>query len=307
MTRAELTSLHLARIGQFYSRPFTELGPNIVEVPDEVADMVDEQLRQAHILTGLGQLTPQAQALFDPVCEYERAFSAVILLHNQREPVTFELDEQWMEYVGQSLRSVTTPRVYVLVAAAGPVVTTVVRAGDHIDIMQESTTEPLDEVAARQFLAVADPEGIWSPASIAAVSFPADLLERAPLRAPIPHAGNRESVIDHRETVYRFISVLRDAQVSSRTIRTIEQLLRFEHLAVTHVGYISGRERLLSEGSASIDYLHNAGVAVGGLQITGDGRLWKTLAPATPTEVAAALRDLTKLPRRPMLDALAVY
>ena len=307
MARAELTTLHLARIGQCYSGPLTELGPNVTEVPEDVSTTVDRQLKSAQILTTSGELSPAAHALLDPLFKYTHAYSAVTLLHNQREPVTFELDDQWVEYVGQSLRSVATPRVYTLVAAAGPIVTTAVRAGDHIDIMQESTTEPLDMVAARQLLAVADPEGTWAPATIGAVSFPAELLERAPLRRPLPTTASREALIDHKETVYRFVSALRDAQMSNRTIMAIERMLGFDHLAATHVAYVSGRARLLSEGSASIDYFHDAGMAVGGMQIAADGRLWKTLAPATTAEVATALQNLIALPARPMFDALSAY
>lgn len=307
MSSAELTTLHLARISQFYPGLLAELGPNVTEVPNDVAAVVDEQLRAAGILTPSGILSPEARALIDPLYGYTCAYSAVILLHNQREPVTFDLDDQWVEYIGQSLRSVTTPRVFVLVASTDSVVTTAVRAGDHIDLVQEPASDTLDVIAARRLLAVADPGGSWLPAKIGAVSFPAELLDRAPFRPPMPSNGNLDALADHKETVYRFVSALRAADVSSRTIMAVEQLLGFDHLAATHVAYVSGQQRLLSEGSASIDYFHDAGVAVGGLQPAADGRVWKTLAPGTPTEVSAALRNLTHLPARPMLDAISVY
>lgn len=307
MTSAELTTLHLARLGQLYPEPLAELGPNITEIPDDAAAAVDEQLVAAGFLTTAGELTPEARTILDPLHRYDSAYTAVIMLHNQREPVTFDLDDQWVEYVGQSLRSVTTPRVYAIVAAFGSTVTSAVRAGDHIDIIQESTSDTLDVVAARRLLAVADPNGEWSPAKIGAVSFPASLLEQAPARPPAASSRNQEAVADHKETVYRFVAALREANASNRTIVAVEQLLGYDHLAATHVAYVRGGRRMLSEGSASIDYFHDAGVAVGGIEMAADGRRWKTLAPATQTEVAAALRHLTRLPARPMLEALSGY
>ncbi|MBM4654167.1 hypothetical protein GS896_25360 [Rhodococcus hoagii] len=302
----ELTSLHLSRIGQLYPQPLLELGPNIVEIPEEFSDIVDEQLTAAGVLESADTLAAPARALLDPLFGYDQAFAAVLMLHNQRQRVTFDLDEEWFDYIG-STSIPTTPRVYVLVTATGSTVTTAVRAGDHVDVVQEVVSEEFPKAAAAQLLRVGDPGNEWSPASIASVSFPADLLDRAPLRAPTTDSEDRQARADHRETVYRFVGALRGSGVSSRTVSTVETILGLDHIAANHVSYISGPRRLLSEGSASIDYFHNAGIVVSGVQKMGDGRVWKTFAPATRNDVAAALSDLTRLPSRPMLDALSSY
>ncbi|MFZ2172909.1 MAG: ESX secretion-associated protein EspG [Rhodococcus sp. (in: high G+C Gram-positive bacteria)] len=304
MTRAQLTSLHLARLGQLYPRPLAELGPNITEIPDDVAGIITEQLVNAALIDTDGSMSVQARTLLDPLFAYDHAFAAVIMLHNQRQRVTFDLDDEWVEYMRESLP--ITPRVYVLVAATGATVTTAIRAGDHVDVAQATTSDDLARVAARELLRVGDPDAQWSPADITAVSFPANILDRAPVRAPLPSA-DRKAHADHKETVYRFVAALRTAGASSRTVMAVEKFFELDHIAATHVSYVNGPRRLLSEGSATIDYFHNAGIAVGGLQKAGDGRMWKTLAPATPTEVAKALTDLTRLPARPMLDALSGY
>ncbi|MDE8647542.1 ESX secretion-associated protein EspG [Rhodococcus qingshengii] len=305
MTHAMLTSLHLARLSQFYPRPLAELGPNITEVPDDVASIVDQQLVAASLLDTRGALTEQARSLLDPLFRYDNAFTAVILLHNQRQQVTFDLDEMWMEYMRQSLPS--TPRVYVVVAASGPTTVTAVRAGDHVDLSMSATGDPLALVAARELLRVGDPDKQWSPAKIPAVSFPAELLNRAPARSPLPDSDDTQAQRDHKLTVSRFADALRKAEIPSRTIMAVEKFLQLDHIAATHVAYIGGAQRMLSEGTTTIDYFHNAGVSVGGVQKTGDGNLWKTLAPATVEEVRKSLTFLSRLPARPMLSALAGY
>ncbi|WP_301850672.1 ESX secretion-associated protein EspG [Rhodococcus pyridinivorans] len=281
-----------------------DIGPNITEIPDELEKVVAAQLISSGLVTDAHTLSADARTLLDPLFSYDSAYSAVLLLHNQRQPVSIEIDEQWAEYVADSVRAASTPRVYILVAASGATVTTALRAGDHIDVTQSTATDTFENTAAQNLLALADPEKSWSPAQISAVSFPAHLLDRAPLRPPTPGRSNAQAEADHKETVFRFISALRDSGVSSRTVAAVEKLLRLDHIAAMHVAYISGPHRMLSEGSASIDYFHEAGVAVGGLQLAADGRKWKTLAPATQSEVATALRELKRLPSRPMHHAL---
>ncbi|MBM4574696.1 hypothetical protein GS489_31030, partial [Rhodococcus hoagii] len=136
MSRMELTSLHLSRIGQLYPQPLLELGPNIVEIPEEFSDIVDEQLTAAGVLESADTLAAPARALLDPLFGYDQAFAAVLMLHNQRQRVTFDLDEEWFDYIG-STSIPTTPRVYVLVTATGSTVTTAVRAGDHVDVVRK--------------------------------------------------------------------------------------------------------------------------------------------------------------------------
>ena len=304
MAHAQLTTLHLARLSQLYPRPLAELGPNVTEVPDEYAAIVDEQLTAAGLLSG--ELTSQAHALLDPLFGYENAFTAVILLHNQRQMVTFDLDEKWVEYMQKSPLS-NTPRVYVLVASKGTEVATAVRAGDHVDVSVATTSESLPLVAARELLRVGDPDGRWSPATIPAVTFPAELLDRAPARAPLPGSADTKAHEDHKLTVRRFADALRKAEVPSRSIMAVEKFLELDHVAATHISYVSGAQRLLSEGTTTIDYFHEAGISVGGVQKTGDGRLWKTLAPATEKGVQTSLTFLTRLPARPMLEALSGF
>ena len=303
MPHAQLTSLHLARLGQVYTGPLLELGPNVAEVPDDVAGIVNEQLIDAGLFESEGVLSAQAHTLLDPLFGYDDAFSAIILLHNQRQSFTFDLDGQWQEYMSESLT--TTPRVYVLVASHGRTVTTAVRAGDHVDITQVETSEPLVRIAAQELLRVGDPASEWSPADISALSFPASLLDHAPARAPIPGSADKDAVADHKETAYRFSSALRRGGVPSRTIIAVEKFLAFDHLAATHISFIKGHQRLISEGAATIDYFHDAGVSVGGLQLAGDGTKWRTLAPATQAETVSVLTDLMRLPSSPMLASLS--
>lgn len=297
MAHATITTIHMAHLGRLLSSHILELGPAAGEVPDEHKDTVVDQLTASGFLTDPETLSPSARGLLEPLTAYDEAYTGLIILHNQRQPLTFNIDDEWFDFLKQSFSDI--PRVYFLIARQGQTVTIGIRSGEQISLTQEPLAGLFPQHAATSVLGIGDPQKKWDPADITPASFPVSLLEHAPLRRPADDVDNPDEVLAYRKQTDKFTTALRAQGISTSTAATLRRLLSFDHVAVTHVAYSAGHRKLLSEGSATVDYFHNAGVAISSLRKTPDGSVWKAIHPASPANVSAALTDLTHIPASP--------
>ncbi|TQC47031.1 hypothetical protein EEB14_22945 [Rhodococcus sp. WS4] len=303
MANATISTMHMAYLAGLLPSPVFELGPAAVQVPPGFEDTVIEQLTATGFITGPDTLSDGAKALLEPLTAYEEAYTGVILLHNERQPVQLDIDDQWMEFLKNSLTDL--PRVYFLVARSGNVLSVAVRAGEQIDLSQRTIPGgPFAPVAATVILDIGDPQHEWKPLKIAPVMILQALVEKAPVRRPNSDVDEPAVTKGYRAQADRFIAAVRGEGLSPSTATTLRTLLTYDHVAQTHVVHSNGPRKLLSEGAATIDYFHDRGVSVSGVRKTADGGMWKSIMPATAKNVADALHELTRIPASPLESSL---
>lgn len=296
MSTATLNTLHMAHLGAQLSSRVFELGPAPVELPEDVTAAVVEELTAAGLTHTSGALTELGQNLCEPLADYDRAYWGMLLLHNQRQPVKFEIDEKWLQYLEHSF--IDTPRIYFLIAQRGDTVTTAVRNADRIDISQSLAPSGFPAAAAQALLRLGDPGGQWVPSTLPTVAIPYDSLDQAPMRRPNDDADQQQRLAYQRYS-RSYTSSLRNRGLDDRSISAINRLLSWDNVASTQVLLSVGPTRATPQHSVTIDYFYNAGVAVSFPRLIGDGSYWKTFDPAHQGTVTAALSSLAGLPSEP--------
>jgi len=307
MSTATLHTAHLAFLGALLpDRPF-ELGPAPADLPDDenLRSTIISQLSDGAglVTAGGAELTDLGDSLLRPLVSYDEAYWGMFLLHNERQPLTLQVPDEWLDFMKESLATaaMSSPRTYILIARSGSVVTAAVRHQDRIDITQFTAPRGLPIAAADYVLALGDPQGVWKPLSIAPISLPVAALNKhqPPPRPPATDAADRDHA-QYRRYTYKFVQDLRSSvHLDPRAAATLTRLLTLDHVASAQFMYSAGPQRLTPAQSVSIDYFHDAGVAVSRPRRLGDGTIWKHISPAAHNAVAEAFDALASMPARP--------
>lgn len=294
---------HLVYLGTITGTHISELGPAPVEVPDEIAGTVVEHLTAIGILdeSDPTALTAHGTALLAPLTQYAEAFAGLLLLHNQRQPVRLDIDDNWREYLAETFSD--TPRVHILVTRAGADTTVAVRSGDDIDIHTATRADKFASTAARALRSVTDPDGTWQPVKLPLVRVPQKVIIQALTadpamlaRGPAADSDDPDEAREHSENVGKFTTMLADGGMSADTQRTVGKLMRFDHVAAAHITHISGVAGDMTGSAVTVDFFHDEGVTVSEQFVAPDGQTWKQIRPATPDAVSEALAALRKSP-----------
>ncbi|WP_128646303.1 ESX secretion-associated protein EspG [Rhodococcus sp. BS-15] len=299
MSTAAMQLAHLIHLNSLLPAPILELGPAPVDLPDDVRSVAVEHLLESGLVdTGGTRLTPLGESLLGPLTAYTEAYWGMTLLHNQRQPVRFEVDDRWAEHLRETFVHADTPRVYFVCAYRDGVATFAVRNHDSVEITQSSVTgEGFAAATAKLLLTLGDPQSQWRPLRTPVMSIPYDTLASAPPRRPEADSSAHEQGMYRRGTA-QYIATLRSDQrgLDSRSLTALSKLLSYDHVASTQVLYSSGPQQLTPEHGATIDYFHAQGVAVSHPRHVGDGTYWKVIQSATVDAVGQALDALAALP-----------
>lgn len=298
MAHATISALHFTYLGGLLPSRIFELGPAPVDVPDEYADTIIEQLSTAGFLTDPATLSPEGRELLTPLVDFSEAYHGLFLLHNMQQPVTFDMQDEWAGYLKDSFSDV--PRAYFLIARKGQTVTTAVRAGDDITITSTTPADAFSVTAAEQILAIGDPDKTWKPMPIAPIGLPQTLLAKAPPRRPAADSSTPQLDAAYARRSSAFTGALRAAGIAPSAVADLQKLLTYDHIAAAHCVYSHGPRKSLSEGAVTVDYFHQKGVTVSSLRQATGGAVWKMIYPAQARFVAEALADLTRLPSSPI-------
>nr|WP_296774778.1 hypothetical protein [Rhodococcus sp. (in: high G+C Gram-positive bacteria)] len=299
MSTAALQLAHLVHLNSLLPAPILELGPAPVDLPDDVRSVAIDHLLEAGLVdTGGTRLTPLAESLLGPLNAYSEAYWGMTLLHNQRQPVRFEVDDRWAEHLKETFVHADTPRVYFLCAYRDGVATFAVRNHDSVEITQSSVTaDGFAAATGRLLLNLGDPQSQWRPLRTPVMSIPYDTLASAPPRRPEADGSAHEHGM-HRRGTAQYIATLRSdrRELDSRSLAALSKLLSYDHVASTQVLYSRGPRQLTPDHGASIDYFHGQGVAVSHPRRVADGSYWKVIQSATVEAVGQALDVLAGLP-----------
>lgn len=306
MSTAVLDVMHMALLGSLLPDRPIELGPAPVELPPDPS-VRSTVLAQLSVGAGAGLVDQDGTALTDvgrelllPLVSYDEAYWGMIVTHNERQPVTLQVPDEWLEYIGDALQTaaMASPRTYVLITRRGATATAAVRHHDRIDISQFTIPRGLPIAVADYILGLADPHKQWAPLNMPPVSFPYAALSKypPPPRPPASDSPARQQT-EHRRYAARFVQSLRtEYRLPPKAAAALSQLLTLDHVATTQLMYSQGDRKLTSDHSVAIDYFHNAGMTVTRPRRIGDRSWWKHISPATHSAVAEALAALPQLP-----------
>ncbi|WP_336794348.1 ESX secretion-associated protein EspG [Gordonia malaquae] len=280
-----------------------ELGPIPTELPDDVRAVVIDHLHQAGLTDSNGAtLTELGQSLIEPLGATDEHYWGILTLHNMRQPVVFDVDDHWMYMLQESLRTaaISGPKVYFLIARSDKVLTTAIRNGNEFSLSTQPLTggRSFTERTAEFIMTLADPTGrTWPVAPITSFAVPYSALGDAPARGFNADAP-AEQKNAYRRLVSSWTSGLAD-RLPAPALSTLTRLLTADHSAAASVLYTRGPERHTSDHSATLDFFHELGIVATHPRQTGDGALWKHIAPGTSAAFETALQSLVTGPSTP--------
>lgn len=305
MSHLTLDVMHLAHLGGLLQDRPWELGPAPVEVPDQVRALIADQLHQSGLTnSGATEVTEQGAALLEPLVTYRNAYWGFLTLQNQLQPVTFDIDPQWLQHLEEALitASVAAPKIYFLLAEGHDgLMTAAVRMNNQVQISQHTTAHGLAAAASQFIQRLADPQGRWAPAPITPLAVPYEALsvDQVPPRPPASDT-DPQTRSDYLKHVRRWTTTVRTAHnLDARSTLTLRTMLEWDHIASAQVLYSSGPQRKTPQHAVTVDYFHDHGVAVSTPRRLADGTFWRHIAPATDKAVTGALNELAKTPAKP--------
>ncbi|RAV04384.1 hypothetical protein DQP56_00770 [Mycolicibacter senuensis] len=259
---------------------------------DQGPHLWDDLIRWGVVDGRTSQLVPEAQELFAGVTRYDWAIWGLLLLYNERRPVTADLPEEFLQYgVQYAVRDI--PRVPFLVGVSGHTVTTTVLAGGEMNIYSDPTSSQRDAELHLQVgkivLAILDPGCRWPPYPMARVSIPAPDADSIGRRNADPKTRKKETS--------EAVATLQAAGAAPSAAAALGDLLSQDNVALAQLTASrrssTGLETAKSNAAGVMFFGGTKTGAVVSYPVRGlDGRQWVNYEPATPENVSSAIEAL---------------
>lgn len=267
-----------------------ELGP--MPVFDMGPHLWEDLIRWGYVDGSSGQLFPEAREFFAGVTRYDWAIWGLLLLYNERRPVTADLPEEFLQYgVQYAVRDI--PRVPFLIGVRGHTVTTTVLNDGEMGIYSDPTCSQygpeLNLQVAKILLAILDPDRRWQPYPMSRVSIPAPDADSIGQRNADPKTRKKET----SETV----ATLQAAGATPSAAAALGDLLSQDNVALAQLTAsrrsATGLETAKSNAAGVMFFGGTKTGAVVSYPVRGlDGRQWVNYEPATPENVSLAIEAL---------------
>ncbi|WP_301155368.1 MULTISPECIES: hypothetical protein [Mycolicibacterium] len=270
----------------------------INELPYELGTFpivdVDKQVRQDLIDWNIvdpntGELTAAARQLFSGITDYEWAMSGILLLHNERRPVTAVIPEEF-EAMGLQYAIRDTPRVGFLIGHRNDTLTTLTMAGGNIALTEDRVHKPGDTALADRTVAqiianLCDPQRQWEPFPMSEVAIPATLASKLATERP----GSDE---DRRDQATAARLSLKNAKMMPTTVDSLADFMGCDNVASVQatltVRTPLGKTSAMNNALGVLFFVgpRKKGVVVSYPTRAFDGSGWINYAPATVPMIA---------------------
>lgn len=267
-----------------------ELGP--MPIVDLGPQLWQDLIRWRIVDGATEALNPEAEKLFTGLVNYEWAVWGIVLLYNERRPITADLPRELFQYgVQYAVRDI--PRATFLVSVLEHRVTTAVLANGDIDISSDPVEGPRDSDVERQvakiLLTVLDPAQLWGPYPMSRVSIPAP--HSGPRKLSAPRTADPK---ERKKVVSSTTAQLRSAGVSAQSRAVIAELLRQDNVAAAQITVTcatpTGRSTA-HENAAGVLFFGGTktGIVVSYPVRAVDQRPWVTYEPGSAESLARAV------------------
>lgn len=278
----------------------------ITELPHELGAFpvtdIDKQVRQDLIDWSIvdpatNKLTPPAEEFLAGITNYEWAYSGLLLLYSERQPVTVELPEEFVQ-AGMQYAVRDIPRVGFLIGYRNQTLTTLVLAAGRITICADRVSHCEDPAAisqsvARIILNICDPQRQWNAYPLTKVSIPA-------AAATALRAGRPDTAEGVQAQVGAARKILREAEMARTTTNELAELLNCENNAAAQITHTlrtpKGKATAVYNAAGLMFFTSptSQGTVVSYPTRGADGTGWITYEPGSEQALARGLDALRK-------------
>lgn len=267
------------------------LGPLVQYLDENSVNRTVAELQHWNILDAGYALTEPGRDILSGLTSFTEAIWGVLLIHNEQQPFTLDLDEELIDY-GLHLSLMDTPKVYWHISARQGKLTTAVRAGDTVSIDVTPIEHSPRAAMADSLITAIDPERQWKPANIDTMIVAQEIIVAA---GGVGRYGEDEK--QNRSADQKLRKSLIDNKMSPAAADNFIALQRADHVAITDIAHSFSPDDICAP-SASISFVRDKGMVVTYPQQGLDRTVQIVQEPASVSKVTAAIERLSRLPHR---------